>query len=75
MGTLLVYFVIHLNLYIDHLFVICPFISSIWFWIAAHNDFKFNCTCILNLCSIDKDIHTRDPLHLELIRAATLWSV
>lgn len=60
---------------INHLFVTCPFISTIWSWIASHNGFQFNCTSILDLWSIDKDIHTREPLILEVIRAATIWSI
>lgn len=58
---------------IDHLFVTCPIASSIWSWIASHNNFLFNCSHLSDLWILDAYIPLKDKFLLELIRAATLW--
>ena len=60
---------------IDHLFVTCPLISSIWSWIAEHNNFNFDCVTIADLWVLDAFIPLKDSLLIELIRAATLWTI
>lgn len=58
-----------------HLFVTCPFISGLWHWIANHNNFVFNCSTLADLWSLDAWIPLKDCLLIELIRAATIWTV
>lgn len=60
---------------VDHLFVTCSFIKSIWNWIAIFNNFTFSYTTIEELWIIDKDIPLKDRCMVELIRGAVLWSV
>lgn len=47
---------------IDHLFVTCPDISSIWSWIATHNNFIFDCVTIADLWVLDAHIPLKDKL-------------
>ena len=60
---------------VDHLFVTCPFISSLWSWIGNHNNFLFNCTKVCDLWYFDYWIPLKDSLLVELIRDATLLIV
>ena len=60
---------------IDHLFVQCPLIARIWSWLADHNNFTFNCEYLLDLWLLDAWIPLKDCLLIELIRAATLWTI
>lgn len=60
---------------IDHLFVTCPLISSLWSWIATHNNFTYNCLTLSDLWLFDAWIPLKDRFLIELIRAATLWVV
>ena len=58
-----------------HLFITCPFSKAIWSWIATHNGFNFNCVTLEDLWLIDCCIPLKDRLLVELVRAATLWSI
>ena len=60
---------------IDHLFVTCPFITAIWSWIAHHNGFRYDCTTLEDLWLLDAYIPLKDTLLVEMIRAATLWTI
>lgn len=59
----------------NHLFVNCYIAQSIWSWIANHNGFHFNCETIEDLWYIDSCIPLKDRLLVELVRAATLWTL
>ena len=53
----------------------CPYSKAIWSWIANHNGFAFNCVNIEDLWLIDSCIPLKDKLLVELVRAATLWTI
>ena len=60
---------------IDHLFVNCVFIQSIWQWIARFNNFYFDFYNIVALWDIDYCIPLKEPKLTEIIRGAVLWSL
>lgn len=57
---------------VDHLFVTCSFISSLWSWIGNHNKFVFNSSQVLDLWHFNYWIPLKSSLLVELIRAGTL---
>jgi zinc-binding in reverse transcriptase len=59
----------------DYLFVTCPYISSIWNWIATFNNFSFQGSVMEDLWEIDYSIPLKNQYVVELIRGAVLWSV
>jgi hypothetical protein len=60
---------------IDHLFVTCVFIQSIWQWIVRFNNFYFDFDNIVALWDIDYCIPLKEPKLTEIIRGAVLWSL
>lgn len=59
----------------DHVFVVCPYISKIWQWIAACNGFQYNCQTSQDLWFIDTCIPLKDRVLIELHRGAIMWTI
>jgi hypothetical protein len=59
----------------DHLFVTCPYISSIWKWIATFNNFSFEGNTVEDLWDLDCNIPLKNQYVVELIRGVVLWTV
>jgi zinc-binding in reverse transcriptase len=59
----------------DYLFVTCPYINSIWQWIARHNFFNFQGSTLQDLWNLDCSILLKDTIIVETIRGVILWVV
>lgn len=60
---------------INHFFVTCHIISTLWSWIANHNYYFFNCERVSDLWLLDTWIPLKNSLLIKLIRAVTIWVV
>jgi zinc-binding in reverse transcriptase len=60
---------------VDHLFVSCPFINSIWQWIAQFNSFIFTGSNIQDLWYLDSCIPLKNKYVIEMVTGVVLWNV
>jgi zinc-binding in reverse transcriptase len=58
-----------------HLFVTCPYIFSIWTWIAIFNNFSFQGYVVEDLWELDYSIPLKNQYVVELVRGVILWNV
>lgn len=56
----------------DHLFVQCSFINSLWQWIALHNNFIFQGSCMDDLWFLNASIPLKNAPLVEVVRGAVL---
>jgi hypothetical protein len=59
----------------NHLFVVCPFVKSVWHWIAFHNHFHFEGVTLEDIWVIDALIPYKNSQLIEMIRGAVLWTI
>jgi hypothetical protein len=60
---------------VDHLFITCPLINSIWQWIAQFNSFHFTGSNIQDLWYLDRCIPLKNKYVIEMVRGVVLWNV
>jgi hypothetical protein len=61
--------------FFDHIFVICPFVNSIWQWITRYNNFDFTGDNVQDLWYLDCSIPLKDAIIIETVRGVVLWTI
>jgi zinc-binding in reverse transcriptase len=60
---------------IEHLFVQCPYVNSIWQWLARYNNFVFTGTTLDDIWMLDAFIPFKNKVVMEMIRGVVMWII